>query len=1709
MASSVLSRDPQPNSYEPGLIRLLSKHVIYVHSEQGSSAPSPQLSPTTTVGMAQQQQILTQRIFLSGPQQWDTWLTAVKTQALAKEIWEFVNPDGKGPSEPITPPETTLESFIARHGISLPSTNASNASGEPAQGNRQPSQDDTVGPDTPDSPEHTPAPTPPPPAVSIADLNPTQLYEYKKEDKKWRTQVEKVEKQRKNLAELIHYILDRVSDDYRSRILNEQHPREMVRTLRKRVALSDRAKEIEVLNTWKWLRKTPKDTYLATWLRKWEETYEKAQELDLPEATGVRPVLDFIDAIEPIADKFHSYWSERIQDLQDEDRVDEIPDLYDILDKFRNRIRLRQLQKGKSASAFAAYQSTSADDNEQDKQDKQDMQDKQDKQDKKPHTHCFCGQRHAIDDCDHMHEQLRGKDWKEDSKRAELLQKAEKKPPCKRVIEGSRKRVSKKHKTASDQAKTATDDQTNMGKYQAGLASIALATVANPVRDSWVLDNAATDHVCNNIELLHDFRPSTAPNRLESGTQSLDIHGYGTAYVTVQTLHGPYKLRLNDVAYIPGYITNLVCFRRFHQKGIQWDTARSRLIDQDGSHVCSLLDRHGLWLLEYNPVANRSEETSGGGSPPPSPPLTPPSDVEQQSAMALATTFKRSRRSKPSRQPREAYASAARWHQRLGHVGPAVIDHLVRPAPEDDPKGRKTLNGVNITAWDAPATSKCEICAITKAHEIVSRRTPDTRSAKPFERVHLDVVPMHEAFDLSQYYVHVNCEYTSYRLIRAVHTKSAVPQAILDVLAYVRRRWSCEVAVIRTDGESTIQQGTNFEADLVAKGYHVERSPPDTQALNGKSERAGHVLIQRARGLKAQARFPDVLWPEIIVAAVYLLNHIPMESLGWLSPREFLQQELGRPHIPRLAHLFAYGSKAYWHKKNIPKLDRLEPNGGIGFLCGYQSSNIYRVWIPAERTIKPFRDVTFDEDQFYSPDDPDILEQIRQANEATPISTVSLIDSLDPKGEEEQQGFSTDESDDEFLAFHSDVDVNAREPAPGNLIPPMDLPTCPPDDDGIQFPLTPRPTPDRDEHAVQEQNDDGDTIVVMPRNPQDTTSVHSDSRDPPPAEPRQPRKTGKRDPAPRHSEISADVDRPELIIPQRTRGSKRKEAYALAVAKVGCNTGFHGAFAAGASQAYDRQHQSTLTPEPKNYKAMLTHPHSQQWLKATTEEFNKLLQNGTAQVVSIPDDVHWRDVLPMTWVWKYKVNEDGYLAKHKARLCVRGDLERLPSTEETFAATLAARVFRALMAIAAYFDLELQQLDAISAFTNSALRRKIYVRLPDGFHQPNKCLLLLRALYGLKESGHLWFKEFTGTLSDLGLRCSADEQCLWFNDWLVLFFFVDDVVAMFKSTYADKWDRFKADLCSAYEFKDLGDLKWFLGVRVIRNRPSRKLWLCQDAYIDKIISRFHLTQGRWATPMAIDELGAYYPDQLPSKQTIYGYQQLVGSLNYAAVITRADVARAASKLAEFLQSPALQHIKAAHRAIEYLAASSSLALEYSGPQHDPADAQNQDPFQVYSDASFGDCPRTRRSTGGFLVTLFGGAIDWRSKRQSCVTLSSTEAELHALTDAAREIQYWKRIFSDIRLMLDQEYSATCDNKQTIRLLTACTPQFNTKLRHVDIKHHWLREKVQDGEIAINWVATADMPADGFTKPLSVQQHRKLLKHLSLVDISGRLGQTEA
>ena len=235
-----------------------------------------------------------------------------------------------------------------------------------------------------------------------------------------------------------------------------------------------------------------------------------------------------------------------------------------------------------------------------------------------------------------------------------------------------------------------------------------------------------------------------------------------------------------------------------------------------------------------------------------------------------------------------------------------------------------------------------------------------------------------------------------------------------------------------------------------------------------------------------------------------------------------------------------------------------------------------------------------------------------------------------------------------------------------------------------------------------------------------------------------------------------------------------------------------------------------------------------------------------------------------------------------------------------------------------------------------------------------------------------------------------------------------------------------------------------------------------------------------------------------SPQQTHLYQKKVGSILYAAIITRPDVAKTASKLSEFLQNPSPRHHAAADQAISYLYGTKGLAIEFS------ADTDEANIFACSSDAAFADDKETRRSSEGYLFKLFGGAIEWHSTKQRSVTTSSTEAELLAVTHAAKELYWWKRFFASIQLDPGHDAAVDCDNQQTIGLMIKDLLKLTTKLRHVNIHKHWLRQEVQEKRLRINWVPTAEMPADGLTKTLPRQKHENFVRQLGLVDIRSRL-----
>ena len=172
--------------------------------------------------------------------------------------------------------------------------------------------------------------------------------------------------------------------------------------------------------------------------------------------------------------------------------------------------------------------------------------------------------------------------------------------------------------------------------------------------------------------------------------------------------------------------------------------------------------------------------------------------------------------------------------------------------------------------------------------------------------------------------------------------------------------------------------------------------------------------------------------------------------------------------------------------------------------------------------------------------------------------------------------------------------------------------------------------------------------------------------------------------------------------------------------------------------------------------------------------------------------------------------------------------------KNTYASTLAGRSFRTLTAIAARFDLELIQYDAVNAFVNAPLPYDVFMRMPPGYRKRGQILHLKKALYGLREAPLLWQKEFTATLKKLGFEMVPHEPCCYKRKGILIFFYVDDIVVAYGKKQQKEVDEAIRSLRGIYHLTGGKDLQWFLGVEVIRDRRKRLCWLCQSDYIDKL-----------------------------------------------------------------------------------------------------------------------------------------------------------------------------------------------------------------------------------------------------------------------------------
>jgi hypothetical protein len=382
--------------------------------------------------------------------------------------------------------------------------------------------------------------------------------------------------------------------------------------------------------------------------------------------------------------------------------------------------------------------------------------------------------------------------------------------------------------------------------------------------------------------------------------------------------------------------------------------------------------------------------------------------------------------------------------------------------------------------------------------------------------------------------------------------------------------------------------------------------------------------------------------------------------------------------------------------------------------------------------------------------------------------------------------------------------------------------------------------------------------------------------------------------------------------------------------------------------------------EPDSYEAAITHPtHGKQWEQATKEEYDSIVKSGTWELVPRPAD---RDTVSCKWVFKAKKNEEGTIVRFKARLVARGFTQVYGvDYMDTFAPVAKMASLRILLAIAAFEDLEIHQMDVVTAFLAGKLDVEVYMEQPEGYKQRgNKDLVckLLNSLYGVKQSARVWNQRLRKYLKRIGFKQLESDHCVYINSTgVIIAIWVDDLIIFSKDPTA--MNTIKQQLRDEFEMKDQGELRYFLGILVHRDRARRIIRIDQKGYIEMILKRFNMENSNpVSTPMATGTklLKATTEDEIiPAK----GYQSLVGSQMYAMLCTRPDLGFAIPQRSQFGANPTSTHEAVAKRIMRYLNGTMDLGITYDGSTEstnkstDNSESERSElVLEGYSDADF-------------------------------------------------------------------------------------------------------------------------------------------------------------
>ncbi|GJS06435.1 retrovirus-related pol polyprotein from transposon TNT 1-94 [Tanacetum coccineum] len=425
--------------------------------------------------------------------------------------------------------------------------------------------------------------------------------------------------------------------------------------------------------------------------------------------------------------------------------------------------------------------------------------------------------------------------------------------------------------------------------------------------------------------------------------------------------------------------------------------------------------------------------------------------------------------------------------------------------------------------------------------------------------------------------------------------------------------------------------------------------------------------------------------------------------------------------------------------------------------------------------------------------------------------------------------------------------------------------------------------------------------------------------------------------------------------------------------------------------------------------------------------------------------------------------------------------------EESFAPVARLEAIRIFLANAASKNMTVYQMDVKTAFLNGELKEEVYVSQPEGFVDPDRphhVYRLKKALYGLKQAPRAWYDTLSKFLLAQGFSKGVVDPTLFIRKTgkhtLHVQIYVDDII--FASTDPKDCDRFSNEMSSKFQMSMMGQISFFLGLQISQN--PRGIFINQSKYANEILKKFDLHKSDPVdTPMVERTKLDEDLSGIPVDQT--QYRSMIGSLMYLTA-SRPDLVFAVCMCARYQSKPTKKHLEAVKRVFRYLQGTINMGLWY------PKDTAMA--LTAYADADHAGCQDTRRSTSGSAQFLGDKLVSWSSKKQTSTSISSTEAEYIAMSGCCAQILWMRSQLSDYGFAYNH-IPLYCDNKSAIAL--CCNNVQHSRSKHIDIRHHFIREQVEKGVVELYFVRTEYQLADIFTKALPRERFEFILPRLGM------------